>query len=542
MKNSQYWENRINEIAKLQYDRANEAEKEIIKAYNKAERYIEERIRVYYSKYALNNGISLLDSEKLLSASELDNFKMTLEEFIQKAQNNEDNRWTRELEKEYLRSRISRLNALKLEVNNKIKELKHEQLNITTFHLKNTYMDTYYRTAYEIEKGTGVGLNFAKLNDTAIEKSIYSKWLDDKNFTGRLNDDKISLMNNLNKVITQGLIIGSSSDEMVKKLMKATKTSRRRAISLIQTETAFVIGQANTEMYKELGVEEYECIETLDKVTCDFCGMMDGKRFKLSDKKEGENAPPFHVNCRGTTVPVSKFEHLFKGGMRVARNDDGDIIEIPANMKYNEWKAKYIENDINESTNLIPKFKGKIMNLPEQIYTDDEIKQIAQQSNEILDKHINISSKWSGKIEIDNQLPSGKLWNCDIRTSNITSPYELLHEQIHARSISYYDVLTYKEFHNIEEASVELLAQEISRLEKIKVIPSEYDDLTNNLRNINKIVKIEKNDFEFAKTLINIPVAKRIDFIENCIYNYLQDKTIDDAIELNKLMEVFYGK
>ena len=76
----------------------------------------------------------------------------------------------------------------------------------------------------------------------------------------------------------------------------------------------------------------------------------------------------------------------------------------------------------------------------------------------------------------------------------------------------------------------------------IKNIKSEYDNWVNNLKKINNKLKIKDNDFDFAKELFNIPVNKRLDFLENEIEQYLKDKTIDEAIELTNLMEELYVK
>ena len=85
MKNSKYWADRIDEIAKIQYEKADEIEKELIHEYEKANKYIQERINLYYARYAKEYGVTLADSKKLLSPEELENYRMTLEEFIEKA-------------------------------------------------------------------------------------------------------------------------------------------------------------------------------------------------------------------------------------------------------------------------------------------------------------------------------------------------------------------------------------------------------------------------------------------------------------------------
>lgn len=358
MRNSTYWKKRAEEIAQIQYDKAAEVSKKIYKEYEKADKYIEERIKLYYQRYALDYGVSYADAKKILNNKELKSFKMTLGEFREKAINNKNNEWTQDLDEVYLRSRISRLESLKTEIANSIEELKGKQLKITSEHLKDVFEDTYYRTGFEFDKFSGMTANFSSFNGEAIEKVMYSKWNNQKNFAGRMDDDKATLLSNLNKVITQGLIVGSSSDDMVNKLMKATKVSRNRAINLIQTETTFIIGQANTQMYKEFGVDEYEVIETLDSTTCETCAMMDGKRFKVSEKQEGLNSPPFHPRCRGTTVPVSKYEDIWGGSSRIARDPITDETYRTKAKTYEEWR-KEIDDKYDDGT-LILEHKKKM--------------------------------------------------------------------------------------------------------------------------------------------------------------------------------------
>ena len=44
--------------------------------------------------------------------------------------------------------------------------------------------------------------------------------------------------------------------------------------------------------------------------TCDTCGGLDGRRFKVSDAEPGVNYPPIHLNCRCTTVEYDPEEAL----------------------------------------------------------------------------------------------------------------------------------------------------------------------------------------------------------------------------------------
>lgn len=159
---------------------------------------------------------------------------------------------------------------------------------------------------------------------------------------------------------------------------------------------------------------------------------------------------------------------------------------------------------------------------------------------EISNKYTNNKSKWSGKVIISNRKTNAKLWNCNIEIENNTSPHAILHEQLHAHSISYYDVNIYIKYKRIEEASTELLTKEICKKEGLINVSSGYDNWVKNLVKINEKVNIGKSNLEFAKLLYEIPVTDRLDFLENKIQNYLVGKSINEAIELNNLIGELY--
>ena len=89
-------------------------------------------------------------------------------------------------------------------------------------------------------------------------------------------------------------------------------------------------------------VEKYQILTTLDDKTCDICGELDGKVFQVKDAVIGLNFPPFHQECRCTTIPYyddTPTEEL----TRVARDPEtGKTYEVPADMTWKEWKEKYL--------------------------------------------------------------------------------------------------------------------------------------------------------------------------------------------------------
>ena len=188
---------------------------------------------------------------------------------------------------------------------------------------------------------------------------------------------------------------------------------------------------------------------------------------------------------------------------------------------------------------LVPGFSG-IIGEGEREYSREEIIEIAKETKQVADKHIpGIESRWSGQIEIEEKKTPGKLWNCDIRTPSRTSPHALLHQQIHAKSISLYGEKNgpqiYLKLRKLEEASVQYACQEISMKEGIPVIKSKYDDIVNDLRDIKDIAFPEYSDYQFAKKLIEQPLLVRLELIRKKAYLLPLEK----SNETFKKMEIF---
>ena len=109
------------------------------------------------------------------------------------------------------------------------------------------------------------------------------------------------------------------------------------------TEEAYFSSEAQKDCFRELDVEQYEIVATLDNITSEICQNMDGKVFKMSEWEIGITAPPFHPWCRTTTVP--HFDDEFDVGERAAKDADGKTYYVPANMKYKDWEKAFVQGD-----------------------------------------------------------------------------------------------------------------------------------------------------------------------------------------------------
>ena len=322
---------------------------DIQEQFDKSQKIIEEKINAWYQRYADNNNISLLEARKSLNDKELKELKWDVEEYIKKGRENAfSGEWVKELENASARAHISRLEALELQCRQQAETAFGNLNDEVSKHIKDVYKNSYYKTAFEIQKGVGVGSSFATLNDKLIEKVVNKPWLaDGKNFSDRIWGNKTQLINQLHTSLSQMCITGSGPDKAISQIASKMNVSKANAGRLVMTESAYFSSTAQKECFKELDVERYEIVATLDGHTSDICQEMDGKVFKMSEYEEGVTAPPFHVNCRSCTAPY--FDDEFANDeQRAARDEDGDTYYVSADMTYKEWKKKYVKSELRE--------------------------------------------------------------------------------------------------------------------------------------------------------------------------------------------------
>lgn len=348
MNSKEYWQKR-GELTKAHLmQKADDFADDMEKAYKAASESIEKDISVFFQRFAKNEGITLAEANKLLKAGELEQFKMTVEEYIQKGiENSVSEKWLKELESASDLYRISRLKALNIQIQQQIELIaayKEQGLSKT---LQEIFEEGYYRNIFDFQQFTGVGSAFATLDTKAINAALSKPWTyDGETFSTRIWKDRDKLKYSLEKILTQGIIRGDSPDKTAKLISKETGTELSASRRLVLTESAAVAERASLESYKELGIDEIEILVTLDEKTCGTCGPLDGRHFPKSEAKTGVNIPPFHPWCRCTTVPY--FDDEFTADeQRAARDKNGNTYYVPGNMTYEEWKRKYVDSRDN---------------------------------------------------------------------------------------------------------------------------------------------------------------------------------------------------
>lgn len=347
MKKSSYWQDRFIKEEQRRNKDARAYIKTIEKQYNQALSNIEKDINNWYMRIAKNNNISLLEAKKILSKKELAEFKWEVEDYIKAGEANSSSpTWIKELENASARVHISRLEALKLQIQNQVETLYGTRDKEMQDYLIRTYGDTYYHAAYEIQKGIGLGSSVYNLDTNKVNQFIHKPWaVDGKNFSERIWEDKNKLVNTLHNKLTQSFIRGSSPYQIVSDIAKEFNIKKSVAGRLVMTESAAYAAKAQENCYKDLGIDQYEIVATLDTHTSPICQEMDGKVFSIKEYEVGVTANPFHPNCRTVTAPY--FADDTKS-MRAMRKPGKKTNYIYSDIKYKEWYSKYVvERPVN---------------------------------------------------------------------------------------------------------------------------------------------------------------------------------------------------
>ena len=344
--NAAYWQKRFKAIENQANLTGADSLSYITAQYQQAAKEIEAQISTWYVRFAKNNGISMHEAKQALAGSDLAEFKWTVQDYIKYGEENALNGlWMQQLENASAKWHITKLEALQLQNQATIEALFGKQYQSLSGALGSVYQGSYYHSCYEVQKAFEMGWNVAALDDNKLSAILSTPWTKDgSTFSDRLWTNKQKLIQETQNTLTQGIMTGKAPDKMIKEIQAKMNTSRANAGRLVMTESAAMSAMGQKDAFGELGVEEFQIVETLDHVTCEVCAEMDGQHFPMSDYEIGVTVPPFHPWCRGCTCPYFNDEFT-ADSERIARAADGTQYYVPGDTSYQEWKAAFVDGD-----------------------------------------------------------------------------------------------------------------------------------------------------------------------------------------------------
>lgn len=381
---SNYWQKRFEFLENQRNKVAIDTVQSITPAFNEAQAKIEKEINAWYGRFAKNNEISLQEAKKLLNTKELKEFRWDVQEYIKYGRENAiDQKWMKELENASARFHISRLEALKIRTQNAAEQAFGNELDALDEMAARIYMDDYYHTAYEIQKGLSVGFDVSKIDQRKLDSIVSKPWTTDKmTFSDRIWKAKTQLLDSLHTELTQMCILGKEPDEVIRNISQRMGVSKGQAGRLVMTEAAYFGSVAQKDCFNDLDVEKYEVVATLDNRTSEVCQKMDGQVFDMKDFQAGVTAPPFHCWCRSCTAPWFEDNN---DGTRVARDEEGKTYEVPASMKYEDWKKTFVDGGSKDDLKVIDTVEDLKKMISDK---ESEIEGLKNQMKTVSDDHM----------------------------------------------------------------------------------------------------------------------------------------------------------
>lgn len=340
-----YWAKRANERLVESEKTSDKYRRQIRKLYTQTQRDTLNQLKKIYADYWTKDGG--FDKQKLhlmVSSKDMNSFVAKLKKagLYDKIPEN------------YL-GRINRLEYLNAQMWYESHLAGMKQDGILTEANRQVYEDSYYRSVYDVSRGIGSTPSFTMLDKQTIDRVLETKF-DGKNYSERIWGNSDILANQLKDKLAQAIATGQSIQKTSRDFRERFNVQNYYAERLVRTETNYFHNSAELESYDSMGFEYYEFLATLDSRTSEICQHMDGKKIKVSEAKQGENAPPLHPNCRSTIVPYFKD---FEPETRLYRDPETNRNEYVYNMNYEEWRKKFLVNS-DAGAKQVSSMMGKI--------------------------------------------------------------------------------------------------------------------------------------------------------------------------------------
>lgn len=346
-----YWEKRNIDVEKLIQEKNDQTVIKVNEFFEAVMKELNEQIRKIFSTYLTDSGMSIQEALKMLNTKQTRDAYNTLKRIYERTDDPD-------LKQEILNrlnapayaSRIARIEALRDLIFCEAQSVGWYTEKMLQPRMIDAYNTAFYQTHYTIQKGTGLAYDFNNLSNPAVKAAIATDWKG-SNYSKRIWKNTNQLANDLEEILTRGLMTGISGKKMAAELNKRMQSGRYEADRLIRTEVNYVAGQARLKAYGDTGAKKYIYIATLDLRTSAVCRKLDKTIHLVKDAEVGVNFPPMHPNCRSVDSAYIDGRDYSKLQRRARNPITGETELVPANMTYREWYKKYVESDARARAN-----------------------------------------------------------------------------------------------------------------------------------------------------------------------------------------------
>ncbi|ATU29618.1 minor capsid protein [Enterococcus faecium] len=292
MNSQEYWIKRMDEIMAYVDKTDLDFFDELQYIYTEARQSLQKEIYAFYAQYAKENKISIQEAKKRLMREDLSDYRSNAEKYFKQAE--KDPELLKRLNEQYKAGKVTRLEALQLDITYQLGKLSNELHTSFESYLKEVAKYAYRKVAF--------GKSASTLNLPALKQLIETPF-NGKNYSQSIWGNVDDLAEDLKKLLIQAFIKGTGPNELARELRKKYNVAKARAEAIVRTDGTNIINNATAKRYIEAGLSKYDYLAHIDSRTTETCKSLNGKTFELKDYQPGVNAPPMHVGCRSTIVP-----------------------------------------------------------------------------------------------------------------------------------------------------------------------------------------------------------------------------------------------
>ncbi len=198
------------------------------------------------------------------------------------------------------KQRYNVLKSLEKQLIEQSNQLGSMNVDMATELLTDVYSESYYRTAFIIDKGITANIDFSILRPEMIKAAINTP-LDKLTFSDRIWKNQKGLTDRLYSDVRKALVNGKSTEKLARQLKRDYGVTAYEASRLLNTEAARAMSMAQDEIYYNSdAVQQVMWDATLESNTCEVCAALDGQYFP----KDKHPYLPRHPICRCCIIPV----------------------------------------------------------------------------------------------------------------------------------------------------------------------------------------------------------------------------------------------
>ena len=335
MLTNKYWEDRYRAEEKARELADKKVAYQLQGVYQQHANNIQKEIDSFWQRYADKEGITKLEAKQRADRLDMVNVEFKAKQLVERANllrqrgqkvTSEDfTKAENDLMRLYnLKMKTSRLEVLQANI-----KLHQYDLALSEFEIIDKHLTESVRRENLFSAGVlNMTLGSFEASKVSADTIIYANF-NNVTWSSRIWERQSELRDIVKTGVADTVLRGKGTNFLINQLRKEFDVSYGYARRLAVTESARVYSEAQKANYEANGVEWFEVMTELK--ACQICQPFNGKIFKVSELVPALNAPPFHPNCRCTTVP-----HFKKDSKHYGIRDDAD---------YKALNNKYVAKD-----------------------------------------------------------------------------------------------------------------------------------------------------------------------------------------------------